>query len=169
MVPNKKNIPEIFIEDTFDLNNLETSSKKIIENKIKKRQIKSISLNDLLQSKTFKFKLKSIIAEIDYEKNFNILLDFKNSLNKFKIYDDILDIDKDEMDIILDKISDHYIKKLASKTLNYQDYKIINVYLNNLKISYQVFKNNSIIDNKTNNEILKNMIDMAPIIERILF
>jgi len=160
-------LAQTYIEDIFDFENIENKDEIVIENNIDSIDKKLISEEELLNNKQFNYKLDVIISRIEFEKSFAFLFDYIKSSQLYQIYH--IDEKRDEYDIILDKISLHYIKRLAKINLNYNEYKNILFYFDNLKTLYGLFKRASINEKEKLNKILKKINSMHDYVSRLLF
>lgn len=131
-------MPQIYIEDTFDLSN-PLNSAIIIENPVKEKVKRFITKEELLKNKQFKNKVDRTIKTILFKKSFSDLLDLSqfSKLNRTFFIDD----ETDEVDIILVHVIDYFKKRLAKVELSYQNFKIIDAYLESIKTLYNRFKN----------------------------
>ena len=111
-VEKVKSMPQTYIEDTFDINN-NIDAKEIIENTVHIKNKKMISKKELLENNQFKMKLKRLISQIEYEKSFNVLLDFISLSKNYKTFH--IDNETDEIDILLLEIVIYLILILLSK------------------------------------------------------
>lgn len=162
-----RQLAQTYVEDTFDFENIEIKNEIIIENNVNVINKKIVSEKDLLNNKQFDYKLKVIISKIEFEKSFEFLFDYVKSSQLYRIY--YIDENKDEYDIILDKISLHYIKRLAKINLNYNDYKNILFYFDNLKRLYGLFKRASFNEKEELNKILKKINTMHDYVATLIF
>ena len=136
-VEKVKSMPQTYIEDTFDINN-NIDAKEIIENVVHVKNKKMISKKELLENNQFKMKLKRLISQIEYEKSFNVLLDFISLSKNYKTFH--IDNETDEIDILLLEIVIYFKKKLINKPLAYTDYQKIDAYFETVKTLYNRFQ-----------------------------
>ena len=136
-VEKVKSMPQTYIEDTFDINN-NIDAKEIIENTVHVKNKKMISKKELLENNQFKMKLKRLISQIEYEKSFNVLLDFISLSKNYKTFH--IDNETDEIDILLLEIVIYFKKKLINKPLAYTDYQKIDAYFETVKTLYNRFQ-----------------------------
>ena len=99
---------------------------------------KMISKKELLENNQFKMKLKRLISQIEYEKSFNVLLDFISLSKNYKTFH--IDNETDEIDILLLEIVIYFKKKLINKPLAYTDYQKIDAYFETVKTLYNRFQ-----------------------------
>lgn len=137
-VEKVKSMPQTYIEDTFDINNNNSDTKEIIENAVHVKNKKMISKKELLENNQFKMKLKRLISQIEYEKSFNVLLDFISLSKNYKTFH--IDNETDEIDILLLEIVIYFKKKLINKPLAYTDYQKIDAYFETVKTLYNRFQ-----------------------------
>ena len=76
---------------------------------------------------------------MEYNKNFDFLLDFVTATKLYKTY--VLDDTTDEFDILLYETVIYFKKRLAKINLNYVEYKEIINYFDELKVLYGLFRN----------------------------
>jgi hypothetical protein len=134
-----KIMPQTYVEDTFNIHNNEhdDEQKTVIENPIIEKSKKFITRDELLQSHQFKNKLNRFIKNLEFNKNFNDLLDFVQVSKLYRTYH--IDETTDEIDVLLHETVLHFKKKLHRIKLEYKDYQTINGYLDNVKILYNKY------------------------------
>ena len=131
-------IPQTYIEDIFDINNIDLSQPKVITNQVIEKNISFITREELLNNLQFRNKLDKIIKDVMFKKSFNDLLDISHFSKMNRVF--FIDEYVDEADVLLDEVIVYFKKKLAKIDLAYKDYKTIDSYLESIKTLYGRFK-----------------------------
>lgn len=132
-------MPQTYIEDTFDINNPLNSYTTIINNPVKEKVKRFITKEELVINLQFKNKVDRAIKDILFKKSFSDLLDLSQFSKMNRTY--FIDEETDEVDVILSYVVDYFKKRLAKTELTYQNFKIIDAYLESIKTLYNRFKN----------------------------
>lgn len=132
-------MPQTYIEDTFDINNPLNSHTTIIDNPVKEKVKRFITKEELVINLQFKNKVDRAIKDILFKKSFSDLLDLSQFSKMNRTY--FIDEETDEVDVILGYVVDYFKKRLAKTELTYQNFKIIDAYLESIKTLYNRFKN----------------------------
>lgn len=152
-----KNIPQVYVEDTFDVsgdNNTEEKTETLIENNNEIKTAKIISKEELLKSKQFKNKVDTLVKNIFFNKSFSELLDYTNLNKMYKAY--IIDETTNEIDILLYEVIQVYRSRLSNIVLTYDVYQKINLYLDSIISLYNRFNNSENLDKSNlNTELSK--------------
>lgn len=161
-----KSMPQTYVEDTFDVDN-NTSVEEVIENDVKVKTKKMITMEALLADQQFQMKLNRLKRQIEFEKSFNSLLDFVNFSKNYRTY--FIDNETDEIDVLLYEIVIYFKKKLVKIHLPYADYQKIDAYFETIKTLYNRFQySEGAIKDDLKNE-LNNAIAMDRYIRLKLF
>ncbi len=132
---------------------IETNDNDIPQSKfINTEPKKNISYDGLLNNKQFQLKFNTLKAQIELEKSFNVLLDFNNLCSVYKIF--YIDDNTDEINILLNELISYFKSRLSRIKLSYTDYTNVNIYFENIKILYDKFKNNEIVNSDIDKLIL---------------
>lgn len=160
-------MPQTYIEDTFDISDPSTSETTIIENPVKEKTKRFITREKLLDNIQYKNKVARAIKTILFEKSFSHLLDMSNfsKLNRSFFIDD----ETDEVDMILSDVVDYFKKRLAKIELSYQNFKIINAYLESIKTLYNRFKNEEGAMKESLKHELETLIKLDGFVRRHMF
>ena len=132
-------MPQTYIEDIFDIDDVYTNQIKIIDNPVVEKNKQFISKNELLNNLQFKNKVDRTIKNILFSKSFNELLNIVefSKLNRNFFIDETTD----ETDILLEEVITYFRKRLAKVALSYKDYQVIDAYFESIKTLYNRFKN----------------------------
>jgi hypothetical protein len=143
-----KSMPQTYVEDTFTLypDGVEiVASEVIITNELLPLTPFTLTLEELLVSKSFNQKVTRLIDNVRFEKSFNSLLDYMSLVKMYKVYS--IDDTTDEIDILLREVVNTFRQRLSKISLTYEIYQKVNLYFDSVISLYNRFK--------TSNEIIK--------------
>ncbi len=160
-------MPQTYIEDTFDISDPVTSETTVIDNPVKEKIKRFITREELVKNLQFKNKVDRAIKNILFKKSFSDLLNLSqfSKLNRTFFIDD----ETDEVDVILSFVIDYFKKRLAKIELSYQNFKIIDAYLESIKTLYNRFKNEEGAMKESLKNELETLIKLDGFIRRHLF
>lgn len=164
--PKVKAMPQTFVEDTFDLNENNTVE-TVVLNPVLEKHKNYISYDELLNNKQFQIKFNTLKAQIEFDKSFNVLLDFLTLSKIYKIFQ--VDKDTDEIDVLLNELVAYFKTRLSRIKLSYVDYNNVNIYFETIKTLYSRFNHGELAIKDDLKKELDKALSMNEYIKRLLF
>jgi len=157
---SKLDIPQLYIEDTFDVSGDNSKQTELIEIETPVNIVEKmfISEEDLLNLSSFKANVDKLIIHIFYEKSFNHLLDFLYLTGMYKHYE--IDDLYDEVYYLIKQVIFNYRQRLSKISLDYATYQRIMQFFDDIPVLYVEFKNSTSLDKVDLKEKMDAMINM---------